>query len=137
MRKYYPINLDIEQLFIYYIGMFYLSLTQMSNFQTQVWHLVRQIPSGKVATYPQISHLLSPPPGITPASYIHFGARWVGTALAKCPDDVPWQRVINAKGKSSLRQRSNLQKFLLESEGIAFDQDQRIDLKQCGWDGLR
>lgn len=117
--------------------MIYLSPAQMLIFQNQVWHVVRQIPSGKVATYSQISRLLPPPQGVSLESYLKFGARWVGTALAKCPEDVPWQRVINAKGKISLRESSELQKSLLESEGVCFDQNQKIDLKRYGWEGLQ
>ncbi|MGB9641353.1 MAG: MGMT family protein [Anaerolineales bacterium] len=113
----------------------YLSPAQMALFQNQVWDVVRQIPAGKVATYGQISHLVSPPAGVSLDSFLIFGARWVGSALAKCPDDVPWQRVINAKGTISLRESAELQRFLLESEGICFDQNQKIDLKRFGWEG--
>lgn len=115
--------------------MLYLSPTQMSSFQIQVWNVVCQIPSGKVATYGQIAHHLTPPPGVALDAYLKFGARWVGTALAKCPDDVPWQRVINAKGKISLRENGALQRLLLESEGVCFDQNQKIDIKRFGWEG--
>ena len=36
-------------------------------------------------------------------TYIALSPRWVGSATASCPDDVPWQRVINAQGKISGR----------------------------------
>jgi methylated-DNA-protein-cysteine methyltransferase-like protein len=64
------------------------------------------------------------------------GARWVGSAMAQCPDDVPWQRVINSQGKISIRKNSDghlLQKKMLEDEGIEFDKKDRIDLSRYGW----
>ncbi|MDO9349360.1 MAG: MGMT family protein [Anaerolineales bacterium] len=68
-----------------------------------VWDIVRQIPAGKVATYGQIAALIPPPGGMPLPDYLAFEARWVGGAMAACPPDVPWQRVINAQGKISLR----------------------------------
>ncbi|MGA2491075.1 MAG: MGMT family protein, partial [Anaerolineales bacterium] len=43
----------------------------------QVWNIVRQIPSGKVATYGQIARMLPPPEGVDTKSYQAFGPRWV------------------------------------------------------------
>jgi methylated-DNA-protein-cysteine methyltransferase-like protein len=57
--------------------------------------------------------------------------------MAACPEDVPWQRVINAQGKISLRPGGGgqMQRQLLEEEGIEFDERERINLKRYGWDG--
>lgn len=106
-------------------------------FNNLVWDTVRRIPSGQVATYGQIAGLVQPPDGVKEQTYKAFGARWVGSAMAACPDDVPWHRVINAQGKISLRSDSgaDIQRQLLESEGIIFDQQGRISLKQYQWDG--
>ena len=71
----------------------------------QVWQLVRQIPRGKVASYGQIALMIPPPAGVEFDSYKAFSPRWVGGAMAACPDDVPWQRVINSQGKISARAR--------------------------------
>lgn len=103
-----------------------------------VWDTVRRVPSGQVATYGQIAALVQPPDGVREQTYKAFGARWVGSAMAACPDDVPWHRVINAQGKISLRSDSgaDTQRQLLESEGIIFDQHGRISLKQYQWDGI-
>ena len=68
-------------------------------------------------------------------AYLAFGARWVGGAMAACPEDVPWQRVINSKGEISLRPGAEHQHQLLEEEGIAFNERSRIDLKIFGWQG--
>lgn len=105
------------------------------EFNERVWELARKIPRGKVATYGQLALMLAPPPGIEPSTYKTFGPRWVGGAMAGCPDDVPWQRVINSQGRISDRPGSEKQRQLLEAEGVAFVKD-RIDLKKYGWNGL-
>jgi methylated-DNA-protein-cysteine methyltransferase-like protein len=55
--------------------------------------------------------------------------------MAACPDDVPWQRVINSKGEISERAGAERQRVLLEQEGVEFDAKNRIDLKKYGWKG--
>jgi len=106
-------------------------------YKVQVWALVRQIPPGRVATYGQIAALVPTPGGIDPKDYQAFGARWVGGAMASCPSDVPWQRIINAQGKISLPEGGgrSLQRDLLEAEGIEFDERGRIDLQKYRWEG--
>lgn len=104
-------------------------------FQAQVWEVVRSIPAGRVYTYGQIAAQLGPPPGVEESRYRAFGARWVGSALAACPDSLPWQRVVNAQGKISPRPGADLQAALLEAEGIIFDSQGRIDLQRYGWRG--
>jgi methylated-DNA-protein-cysteine methyltransferase-like protein len=84
----------------------------------QVWNLVRQIPRGKVASYGQIALMLPPPMGVDFESYKAFSPRWVGGAMAACPDGVPWHRVINSQGKISPRPGgAEKQRILLEEEG--------------------
>ena len=94
----------------------------------QIYAVVRCIPKGKVATYGQIA-LLAGYPG---------QARQVGYALNALPDDlrVPWQRVINAKGEISPRANpvfEEIQKQILEAEGIHFDSHNRINLSLYQW----
>ncbi len=101
----------------------------------QVWILVRQIPRGKVASYGQIALMLPPPNGVEFEAYKAFGPRWVGGAMANCPDDVPWQRVINSQGKISERAGAERQRQRLEEEGIMFVKD-KVDMKKYGWGGL-
>jgi methylated-DNA-protein-cysteine methyltransferase related protein len=107
-------------------------------FKAQVWAMVRKIPAGKVATYGQIATLVPIPPGVEPDSYRAFGARWVGGAMANCPADVPWQRVINAQGKISLPEGGgrSVQRELLETEGVEFDDRDRINLDRFRWEGI-
>jgi methylated-DNA-protein-cysteine methyltransferase related protein len=115
----------------------YVSPPRREEFNRQVWALVRQIPPGKVSTYGQIASFMSPPAGMDPKAYLSFGARWVGGAMANCPDDVPWQRVINSQGKVSLRPGGGgeHQRQLLEAEGVVFDDRDRVDLKKFAWEG--
>ena len=106
-----------------------------SAFNQQVWRIARQVPAGRVTTYGAVAALIPTPPGVDPAEYAAHRARWAGNAMAACPADVPWQRVINAQGKISARQGAELQKKLLEQEGITFDAKERVDLKKYGWTG--
>jgi methylated-DNA-protein-cysteine methyltransferase related protein len=102
-------------------------------FNHQVWDIVRQVPAGRVATYGQIARMMPPPEGVDEKAYRVFGPRWVGSAMAKCPEDVPWQRVINSKGEISVRPGAEHQRQLLEGEGVQFNERGRIDLKVFGW----
>ncbi len=104
-------------------------------FNHQVWDIVQQVPPGKVIAYGQIARLIPLPPGLEPRSYQVLGPRWVGSAMAKCPEDVPWQRVVNSQGQVSPRPGAEHQRRLLEEEGVFFNARGRIDLKVFGWQG--
>ncbi|HKI52161.1 MAG TPA: MGMT family protein [Geothermobacteraceae bacterium] len=93
----------------------------------QVYRLVRQVPPGRVVTYGQLARQL----GCTP--------RTVGFAMAALPvgHDLPWQRVINSRGEVSRRTSGDgelIQRLLLESEGVVFDEKERVDLAVYGWE---
>jgi methylated-DNA-protein-cysteine methyltransferase-like protein len=113
----------------------YTSPPNLQDYHSKVWDMVRQIPYGKVATYGQIALMLPPPAGVEFETYKAFSPRWVGGAMAACPDDVPWQRVINSQGKISERPGAQKQKELLLEEGVVFNEKGRIDLKKYGWGG--
>jgi len=98
----------------------------------QVWNLARQIPYGKVATYGQLAQMIPSPPDISAEDYKAYSPRWVGDAMAACPDDVPWQRVLNSQGKISRKTNADEQQRLLEQEGLVFVKD-KLDLKACQW----
>ena len=112
----------------------YSSPPNQQAYYEQVWNLVRQIPPGKVATYGQIALMIPPPVGVDFDTYQAFSPRWVGGAMAACPDDVPWQRVINSQGKISIRPGAERQRQLLEEEEVEFVKD-KVDLKKYGWKG--
>ncbi len=115
----------------------FISPPDPRGFNLQVWEVVRQIPKGKVATYGQIAALLPAPTGLSPQDYRALGPRWVGGAMAACPAEIPWQRVINSQGKVSPRRGSGEleQQARLEAEGVEFDDRGRVDLKRFGWEG--
>jgi methylated-DNA-protein-cysteine methyltransferase related protein len=104
-------------------------------FKNQVWEIVRQIPVGKVATYGQIARMIPSPGDMPQRSYDAFGPRWVGGAMAACPEDVPWQRVINSKGGISPRPGAEEQLRLLEEENVNFKESGKVDFERYGWNG--
>ena len=115
----------------------FISPPNQALFREKVWEIVRQIPAGKVATYGQIAAMIPPPEGMNLKEYDAFAPRWVGGAMAACPADVPWQRVINSQGKISLRKEggSNVQREQLEAEGVVFAAGDKVDLKIYRWSG--
>lgn len=103
------------------------------HFFQQVYLLVSQIPRGRVASYGQIAALLGHP----------RAARTVGWALnalveAEAPE-VPWHRVINHAGRITIARAGlnpEVQRRLLEDEGVEFDQAGYVDMRRYGWRGL-
>lgn len=89
---------------------------------------VRLIPEGQVATYGQVAALAGRP----------GRARQVGFALRSVDaEDIPWHRVINSRGEISQRglgDSEREQRIRLESEGVLFGENGRIDLRKFGWD---
>lgn len=105
------------------------------QFAERVWEFVRGVPFGKVVTYGRVAEEIGPPQGVDDETYKTYGARWVGSAMAASPADVPWQRVVNAQGRISIR-KGGLhlrQKALLQAEGVEFDARDRIDLDRFDW----
>lgn len=92
------------------------------------YDVVRRIPPGRVSTYGTVATIAG-----------RGGrARQVGYALAALrDDDVPWHRVVNARGEISARRgggpAEKVQRALLESEGVRFETSGRIDLEEFGW----
>lgn len=95
-----------------------------------IYAIVRQIPAGQVATYGQVAELAN----------LYGKARLVGYALYRVDissSDIPWHRVINAKGEisySPLRRGADYrQRSLLEQEGIKFSAAGKIKLNDYRW----
>ncbi len=107
-----------------------------SSFNQFVYEICRSIPPGRVMTYGGIAACIEHPANMDPFAYDRIKARWVGYALKDCPEDVPWHRVINARGQISARPGHDFQRTLLEDEGITFGQSGRINLKRYNWEPL-
>jgi len=98
-----------------------------------IYDVVCQVPPGKVVTYGQVAALANRP----------GQARLVGYALYRVDltnTNIPWHRVINARGgiSHSLRRHGtdHWQRSLLEAEGIEFSTSGRINLKIYRWQPL-
>ncbi len=78
-------------------------------------------------TYGQISVVLGS----------RLSPRAVGWMLHQCPDDVPWQRVVNASGQCSTDRLPDfpkgLQRTILESEGVSFSEKGALNLDYVRW----
>lgn len=101
-----------------------------ASFYEAIRRLVSMIPAGQVASYGQIAAYLGHP----------RHARIVGWALHDLPGNtlVPWHRVVNIHGRittSCLTHPANLQRLLLEEEGVVFDADEYIDMNRFRWEG--
>ncbi len=108
------------------------------KFRALVFEIVKEIPRGKVATYGQIAAMIwGSDERAFRNSAASYGARWVGGAMAACPPDIPWQRVINSRGRISPRPGDGpiRQRALLEEEGVRFDSRGEVDLGAYGWEG--
>lgn len=91
-----------------------------------MYRLVRRVPRGSVVTYGQVATMLGAP----------RSARAVGGAMRRCPDDVPWHRVVNAQGGISRRRRLGsvvTQRIRLEQEGVPMRRG-RVLLGRCRWE---
>ncbi len=99
----------------------------METFSERVRKLIKQIPHGKVATYGQIAAYAGNPRAARQVAWLlHSSSR---------KHNLPWHRVINSKGSISLppHRGYQLQKKLLEQEGIIFREDDSINLNSYLW----
>lgn len=98
------------------------------GFNTKVYEIVRQIPEGNVASYGQVALLA----GVWRAS------RAVGYALHRNPyrGKVPCHRVVFKDGSLTdgfAFGGRDVQRQLLEAEGVVFTDDGRVDMNRCRW----
>jgi methylated-DNA-protein-cysteine methyltransferase-like protein len=96
----------------------------------KIYRLVLRIPHGRVMTYGQIARLLED----------RYSPRLVGWAMHATPQDhrnIPWHRVINSRGSTStgrvIIQEPDRQRWMLEAEGVIFDEQGRCDLSVYQW----
>lgn len=100
----------------------------MSNFYERVYEAVRKIPRGKVATYGQIAYLAGSPKA----------SRVVGYALHVNPEPgvIPCHRVVNREGRLAPAFAfggPEIQKQMLIEEGVLFDEEGKVPLRQFLW----
>jgi len=102
------------------------AVSRSAGAHARVRALARLIPAGRVATYGQLAAIAG---GCTP--------RMAGYAMAgvRPEDNVPWHRVMNSQGRISERPGAEMQRAMLEAEGITFSPAGAVDLKQFGWTG--
>jgi len=99
----------------------------LTQFTKDALNIIGHIPEGRVLTYGRAAALAGKPNGARQISrLLHSMSR---------KHDLPWHRIVNSKGKISLRpsQGYELQKALLESEGVVFSMNNTIDLKVYLW----
>lgn len=97
------------------------------GFYDRVVRLIKSIPAGRVATYGQIADYAGNRKAAREVAYIlHSSSE---------KEDLPWQRVINSKGSISLKRGRGyeLQKKMLEDEGVVFGDDDHVDLARFRW----
>lgn len=104
----------------------------MTPFTRRIYAVVAAIPPGQVSSYGDVAAMAGRP-GAPQA---------VGSALAAMPDDldIPWWRVVNGSGKistSPIHYTAQIQRALLEDEGVHFSAAGRIDWDLFGWTAER
>jgi methylated-DNA-protein-cysteine methyltransferase-like protein len=92
----------------------------MNPFTLKVVQIIRSIPSGRVMTYGQVARLAGNP----------RAARQVARILHSLSrtEQLPWHRVLNAKGEISLE--GDEQQLALEAEGVVFDRAGKLSLSR-------
>lgn len=97
----------------------------MADFKAKVYEIVRHIPSGRVMTYGQIAAMCGSP----------LAARVVGQVAHFGPINLPWHRVVNAKGglaSGFVPGGRRAQQALLEHEGVRVSNG-RLDIDGYIW----
>lgn len=97
------------------------------DFYERVGIVCRRIPMGTVATYGQIAMRCGKP----------NNSRQVGYALSRgLSGEVPAHRVVNHQGYLSGARsfpEHDMQRRMLEAEGVEVDEEERVNLKEYGW----
>lgn len=100
------------------------------GFFARVYEAVRQIPPGYVLSYGQVARMVGEP----------RKARFVGFALHSNPEPgvIPCHRVVFKDGSVTngfAFGGPEVQRRLLEEEGVTFTEDGRVDMERCNWLG--
>lgn len=98
----------------------------MSDFHKRVYGIVSQIPYGRLCTYGQVALMAGSP----------RASRIVGAALYRAPAGLPCHRVLYKDGSLCCDQAfggKEIQRQMLEAEGITFLPDGRANLSRHFW----
>ena len=98
---------------------------ETKSFFERVYEIVARVPRGRVVSYGQIAWMLGSP----------RAARQVGYAMRRCPEELPWQRVVRSDGSIAGGGCEQLRRAMLKQEGILFRADGSVDIEACRWDG--
>ncbi len=96
------------------------------NLRQEVYRLMSELPDDKVTTYGDLAAMAGSP----------RAARIVGGIANQGPEELPWHRLVNAKGGVAIGfpGGQEIQKQLLESDGIALNDDYQVkDFKVRRW----
>ncbi|MBP2001970.1 methylated-DNA-protein-cysteine methyltransferase-like protein [Paenibacillus shirakamiensis] len=98
----------------------------MQPFTAEVIRVIQAIPEGQVMTYGQVASFAGSP----------RGARQVVRILHTQSKihQLPWHRVVNRLGEIVIQndEGQSMQRLLLESEGVEFTLQGRVDLNTFG-----
>jgi len=104
-----------------------LTESGVADLMSQTFALVRACPAGRVTTYSWLGKALGYP----------RGARMIGWFTNEAPESVPAQRVVSSTGELTgnwaFTARGGM-RALLEAEGVTVSDENKVDLKQVGWD---
>lgn len=101
----------------------------MTPYQQAILQVVRLIPAGNVASYGQVAAYVG-----TPRAARQVG--WAMSSMESTPD-FPWWRVLNNAGKITIKGNMHatgqLQKELLEAEGVLVTDNYELDMESFRW----
>lgn len=104
----------------------------MGAFSDRVFEVVKQIPKGKVATYGQIARIIGSPRS---ARYVGYTLR-ANPSPGSDPASIPCHRVVFKDGRTASGFAfggPGVQQEMLESEGVAFDDEDKVVMKDHLW----
>lgn len=106
----------------------YEKMPERETIYDRIYEVVADIPKGRVATYGQIAWMAGNP----------RAPRVVGYAMRKvsCELNLPCHRVVNRLGEMApdhVFGGAEVQRALLEEEGVIFLENGRIDMEKSQW----
>ncbi|HEU0194224.1 MAG TPA: MGMT family protein [Gaiellales bacterium] len=101
----------------------FVVVSETTPFELDVYALVRAVPPGRVTSYGRLAELAGRP----------RRARAAGRAMARCPEEVPWHRVVNVRGRL-VPGHEREQAQLLRAEGVSVVAG-HVRLPIPWWDG--